>query len=96
MFEASDIHSKSQGWGLGHRSKLAVIAFGGNGSTQYNENLSFKLKQMPFVRGTRVTPFGVHEMEAVRVRWKEVAWIEAESDVLNHSMYDLEDVHHTP
>ena len=85
-----------QGWGLGNRSYLSVLAFGGNGSTPYDESKPVKLKQMPFVRGTKIGPFGDTEMCATRIMWKQLGWVEGESDMLNHSMYDLEDVHHTP
>lgn len=51
---------------------------------------------MPFVRGTKIGPFGDSEMCATRIIWRQVGWVEGESDMLNHSLYDLEDVHHTP
>ena len=96
IFEASDAHSKEQGWGLGHRSLLAVIAFGANGKTPPDGESNFQLKQLPFVRGLRVDPFGKTEMLAVKTLWKMVQFIEPESDILNHSIYDLHDAHNTP
>ena len=88
---------KQEDWHLPDRSALRVIAFGGNGSTAYDPaKTAAKLKQMPFVRGRKIDPLGGEEMLAMAVSWKQVGWIEGESDVLNHSMFDLEDMNHTP
>lgn len=96
IFEASDFHAKTQSWGLGHRSMLAVVAFGANGKTPFDEEENVSLKQVPFVRGTKVDAFGTQSMLAVKTVWKMVQFIEPESDVLNHSLYDLHDVHAGP
>ena len=96
IFEASDVHSKEQGWGLGHRSMLAVVAFGANGKTQFDEHGRIKLKQVPFVRGQKVDPFGDTSFLAVKTTWKMVQFVETESDILNHSLYDLHEIHNTP
>lgn len=96
IFEASDAHSKEQGWGLGHRSLLAVVAFGANGKTPPDGESNFQLKQLPFVRGFKTDPFGKTEMLAVKTLWKMVQFIEPESDILNHSIYDLHDAHNAP
>ena len=97
IFEASDAHAKEQGWGLGHRSLLAVVAFGANGKTPPEGGSNFPpLKQLPFVRGLKVDPFGKTEMLAVKTLWRMVQFIEPESDILNHSIYDLHDAHNTP
>ncbi|KAL2045738.1 hypothetical protein N7G274_002169 [Stereocaulon virgatum] len=95
IFEASDINSAVQGWGLGNRSMLSVIAFGANGKTPYDERQHIRLKQVPFVRGTQTDAFGKTSMLAVKTMWKMVQFIEPESDVLNHSLYDLHDVHNS-
>lgn len=92
----SPIDDQQESWNLPNRSNLRVIAFGANGMSTYEESKSAKLIQTPFVRGAKVDPLGGREMLAVKVTWKQVAWIEGESDVLNRSMYDLEDVHHMP
>lgn len=96
IFEASDINSAEQGWGLSHRSMLSVIAFGANGKTPYDEQQQVKLKQVPFVRGTQTDAFGKTSMLAVKTIWKMVQFIEPESDILNHSLYDLHDIHNSP
>ena len=96
IFESSDANSKEQGWGLGHRSLLAVVAFGANGKSAPDIESSLRLKQLPFVRGSKVDAFGKTEMLAVKTLWKMVKYIETESDILNHSIYDLYDAHNTP
>ena len=99
IFVASDENSQEQGWGLGHRSMLSVIAFGANGKTPYDEHghsIKIKLKQVSFVRGMQVDPFGATSMVAVKTVWKMVQFIEPESDILNHSLYDLHDIHNSP
>lgn len=96
IFEASDSHSKEQGWGLGYRSMLAVIAFGANGKSSFDNDGKVKLKQVPFVRGQKIDAFGNKSMLAVKTLWKMVQFVEPDSDVLNHSLYDLHDVHNTP
>ena len=96
IFEASDSHSKEQGWGLGNRSLLAVVAFGANWKSHPESDSSLQLKQLPFVRGLKVDPFGKTEMLAVKTLWRMVQFIEPESDILNHSIYDLHDAHNTP
>ena len=96
IFEASDINAKEHGWGLGHRSMLAVIAFGANGTSTYDNDSPLKLKQVPFVRGRKTDPFGKTSMLAVKTLWKMVQFVEPDSDILNHSMYDLHDIHNSP
>ena len=96
IFEASDANSKEQGWGLGHRSLLAVVAFGANGKSPPDGASGPDLKQLPFVRGLKVDPFGKTAMLAVKTLWKMIQFIEPESDILNHSIYDLHDAHNTP
>lgn len=96
IFEASDANSKEQGWGLGHRSLLAVVAFGANGKSPPEGTSGPDLKQLPFVRGLKVDPFGKTEMLAVKTLWRMVQFIEPESDILDHSIYDLHDAHNTP
>ena len=95
IFEASDANSKEQGWGLGHRSMLSVVAFGANGSSSYCQG-DIRLKQLPFVRGQKIDAFGNVSLLAVKTQWKMVKFIEPGSDVLNHSLYDLNDVHNNP
>ena len=77
---------------------LSVIAFGANGKTLYDEqgHHNIKLKQVSFVRGMQVDPFGKTSMLAVKTVWKMVQFIEPESDILNHSLYDLHDIHNSP
>ena len=76
---------------------LSVIAFGANGKTPYEEQgHNIKLKQVSFVRGMQVDPFGETSMLAVKTVWKMVQFIEPESDILNHSLYDLHDIHNSP
>lgn len=96
ILEASDAHSKEQGWGLGHRSLLAVVAFGANGKTSPDGESILKLKQLPFVRGLKVDPFGKAEMLAVKTMWRMVQFIEPESDILNFSKYNLDAAHNAP
>lgn len=96
IFEASDVNAKEKGWGLGHRSLLAVVAFGANGKSPPEGSSEPELKQLPFVRGLKVDPFGKTEMLAVKTQWKMVQFIEPESDILNHSIYDLHEAHNTP
>lgn len=98
IFEASDENAIEKGWGLGTRSLLAVVAFGGNGKSLLvgsNDEI-VKLKQIPFIRGLKVDPFGKSSLLAIRTEWRMVRYVEPESDVLNHSLYDLEDVHNGP
>lgn len=98
IFESSDENATERGWGLGTRSLLAVIAFGSNGKSLYENNGDdqLKLKQIPFVRGLKVDPFGKSSLLAVRTEWRMVRYVEPESDILNHSLYDLDDVHSGP
>ena len=74
---------------------LAVIAFGANGVTPFDTD-KVKLKQVPFVRGQKIDAFGIKSMLAVKTVWKMVQFIEPESNVLNHSLYDLHDVNNSP
>ena len=96
IFETSDAHANENGYGLGTRSRLSAICWGGNGKTRYEGSEKFKLKQMPFVRGWKVDPFGQSSMLAVQTAWRMVQFVEPVSDILNHSLYDLHDVHHGP
>ena len=98
-FEASDyLASHSQyGYGLGNRSYLSVIAFGGNGKS----NVEFlqgeiKLKQVVFVRGTKIDAFGNSGISAVKTEWRMVQFVEPESEILNQSLYSLHNVHSGP
>ena len=76
---------------------LSVIAFGANGKTPYEEQgHTIKLKQVSFVRGTQVDAFGEKSMMAVKIVLEMVQFIEPESDILNHSLYDLHDIHSSP
>ena len=93
IFQAIDAYASAQGLGLGNRSKLSVVAWGGNGKTRHEGNSKFKLKQIPFVRGLQVDPFGKTSILAVQIIWRLVQFVEPESDILNHSLYDMHDVH---
>ncbi len=75
---------------------LAVIAFGANGKTPFDSDGKVTLKQVPFVRGLKIDSFRNKSMLAVKTLWKMVQFIEPDSDVLNHSLYDLHDVHASP
>lgn len=98
IFEASDENAAKRGWGLGTRSLLAVVAFGSNGKSLYESNGDnpFKLKQMPFIRGLKVDPFGKSSLLALRTEWHMICYVEPESDILNHSLYNLECIHSAP
>jgi hypothetical protein len=93
IFENSDADAKEKGYGLGHRSYLSVVCWGGNGKTRHDSSEKFKLKQIPFVRGLKVDPFGQSSMLAVQTIWRLVQFIEPESDILNHSLYDMHEIH---
>ncbi|MCJ1398753.1 hypothetical protein MMC11_001954 [Xylographa trunciseda] len=93
IFELSDIDAKENGYGLGNRSQLSVVCWGGNGKTRHDSNDKFKLKQIPFVRGWKLDPFGEKSMLAVQTIWRMVQFVEPESDILNHSLYDMHDIH---
>lgn len=84
------------GWGTGARSLLSVIAFGSNGKSLFESGETVKLKQIPFVRGFKVDPFGKSSLLAIKTQWRMVRYLEPESDILNHSLYDLDDVHNGP
>ena len=75
---------------------LSVIAFGGNGKSLYEGGGKVRLKQIPFVRGLKMDPFEQRSMMAVKTSWRMVQFVEADSDILNHSLYDLHDVHNGP
>ena len=98
IFEASDENASQNGWGLGTRSLLAVIAFGGNGKSLFDvsNNEMVKLKQIPFVRGLKVDPFGKSSLLAVKTEWRMVSYVEPESDILDHSLYNLEWIYGGP
>ena len=75
-----------KGYGLGYRSHLAVVCWGGNGKTRHDSHDKYKLKQIPFVRGKKVDPFGRESMLAVRTTYSLVQFVEPESDILSHSV----------
>ena len=76
---------------------LAVIAFGGNGKTHFEiDGETIRLKQIPYVRGRKVDPFGQSSLLAVRTQWRMVPYVEPESDILNHSLYELDDINSGP
>ena len=89
IFERSDADAKEQNYGRGHRSNLSVIAWGGNGKTKRSSNDNIRLRQIPFVRGTKVDPFGNSSLLAVQTKWESVQFVEPESDILTRSLYDL-------
>ena len=93
IFESSDQDAKEKGYGYGNRSKLSVVAWGGNGKTRHEGSGKFKLKQIPFVRGKKVDAFGQSSMLAVQTIWRLVQFVEPESDILNYSLYDMHDSH---
>ena len=93
IFELSDMDAMENDYGLGNRSHLSVVCWGGNGKTRHDSNDKFKLKQIPFVRGWKLDPFGEKSMLAVQTIWRMVQFVEPESDILNHSLYDMHDVH---
>ena len=96
IFETNDAYAKENNFGLGTRSRLAVVCWGGNGRTRYEGSEKFKLRQIPFVRGLKVDPFGQSSLLAVQTVWKMVQFVEPCSQILNHSLYDLHDVQHGP
>ena len=63
-----------------------MVCWGGNGKTRHDSHDKYKLKQIPFVRGRKIGPFGEESMLAVRTVWRMVQFIEPESDILNHSV----------
>ncbi|MCJ1287072.1 hypothetical protein MMC26_006420 [Xylographa opegraphella] len=93
IFELSDMDAMENGYGLGNRSHLSVVCWGGNGKTRHDNSDKFKLKQIPFVRGWKLDPFGEKSMLAVQTIWRMVQFVEPESDILNHSLYDMHDIH---
>lgn len=93
IFEESDEDAKQRHYGFGNRSCLSVVCWGGNGKTRHDTNEKFKLKQIPFVRGLKVDPFGNSSLLAVRTIWRMVQFVEPESDILNHSLYDMHEIH---
>ncbi|MCJ1436481.1 hypothetical protein MMC27_005860 [Xylographa pallens] len=93
IFEVSDMDAMENDYGLGNRSHLSAVCWGGNGKTRHDSNDKFKLKQIPFVRGWKLDPFGEKSMLAVQTIWKMVQFVEPESDILNHSLYDMHDIH---
>ena len=93
VFESSDQDAKEKGYGYGNRSKLSVVAWGGNGKTRHEGSEKFKLRQMPFVRGKKVDAFGQSSMLAVQTVWRLVQFVEPESDILNYSLYEMHDIH---
>lgn len=87
ILEANDAHAKTQGWGLGHRSMLAVIAFGANGESSYGEpEDEIMLDQILFTRGAMTDALGRTTMLAVITLWQDLKYIERESDVLSRSL----------
>ena len=68
------------------KSKLAVVAWGPNGRSRVEPSDKFKLKQLLFVRGEKVDPFGGREFLAVQTAWNLVQFVAPESDMLNHSV----------
>ncbi|MCJ1471616.1 hypothetical protein MMC13_000256 [Lambiella insularis] len=93
IFELTDRDAKEKGHGLGNRSHLSVISWGGNGKTRHDSSDKFKLQQIPFVRGWKEDPFGKRSLLAVQTVWRMVRFVEPESDILNHSLYDMHDIH---
>ncbi|MCJ1411703.1 hypothetical protein MMC19_005795 [Ptychographa xylographoides] len=86
IFELSDTDAKEHSYGLGNRSRLSVLSWGGNGKTRHDTNDKFKLKQIPFIRGWKVDPFGERSMLAVQTIWRLVQFVEPESDILNRML----------
>ena len=81
-----DADAVSNNRGLGDRSRLAVVCWGGNGRTRIDSDDKYKLKQIPFVRGTKTDPFRDTSLLAMKTVWRMVQFIEPESDILNHSV----------
>ena len=88
IFVKSDERARSAGHVQGptQRSRLSVVAWGPNGRSRVDPSDTFRLKQVPFVRGKKVDPFGKAELLAMQVPWKMVQFVEPESDILNHSV----------
>ena len=85
IFNANDAQAKTQGWDLGHRSLLAVIAFGANGNSSYADGESYgeiMLDQMLFTRGALTDALGRTKMLAVNTPWQDLKYVEPESDIL--------------
>ena len=87
IFESSDKIAKAGGYGYGNRSKLSVIAWGQSGSTKYYSS-RFALKQVPFLRGLRVDPYGHISVLAVQSKWQLIKYVEPDSDILNNGTYN--------
>lgn len=85
ILASSDANAKSRLWGLGHRSRLAVIAFGANGESEYAlQNDGFtKLKQTIFTRGERIDALGRRSMIATKTLWRHLYYIESETEILS-------------
>lgn len=87
IFIANDAQAKAQGWGLSHRSTLAVVAFGTNGESSYGEeHEDIRLSQILFTRGTMLDALGRTSMLAVNTHWDDIKYIEPESDILTPSL----------
>ena len=87
MFILSDTEAKSQGWGFGDRSMLAVVAFGANGESLYWAHEHFMtMKQLVFTRGKTVDGLGRTKMTALKTLLHYAVLIEPESDILCRSL----------
>lgn len=85
IFNPNDAYAKTQGWGLGHRSLLAIIAFGGDGETPYEQSEKadqVMLGQIFFARGTIIDALGRAKMIAVNTLLQDLQYIEPESDII--------------
>lgn len=86
IFNASDVKAKNSGWGLGHRSRLAVLAFGANSTSSYGQpNDDIKLEQIVFTRGAVTDALGRTVMLPVKTFWKHIELIEPGSEILIYS-----------
>ncbi|MCJ1309994.1 hypothetical protein MMC25_003655 [Agyrium rufum] len=97
LFEISDEDAKRSGYGLGYRSRLSVIAWGSNGETKYHPDAgnSIKLKQIAFTRGEVVDVLRRQSLLAVQTPWRLVQFVEPESEILNHALFDLDYIYST-
>lgn len=69
---------------------LAILAFGANGESWYGEPYDdIRLNQILFTRGAVIDALGRTTMLAVKTLWKDICYIEPESDILTHSLYQI-------
>ena len=83
IFISSDRYAKGRPGGLGDRSRLFVLAFGGNGKTPFESEDYYVMQQVIFARGEQTDPYGNTSVLAIQTSLERVQSVEPETTILS-------------